>query len=102
MYQDPNRTHRYYIHLWSYRSFTFTIILSSFCEELATYMESWDSSVDVATDYVLDGQGIGFRFPAGARNVPLLHGFQTVCGAHQASYPMGKGDLSPGNKAVGA
>jgi hypothetical protein len=43
---------------------------------------SSDSSVSTA-------KGYGFNSWQGKR-FPLLHSVQTVCGAHRASYPMGK------------
>jgi hypothetical protein len=61
-----------------------------------------DNSVDVATGCKLDDRMIGFRFPAGIGNFSLRHRVQTDSGAHPASYPMGTGGSSPGDKAVRA
>jgi hypothetical protein len=56
-----------------------------------------DSSVCIATNYLLDGRGFGVRFPTGARDNSLLHHVQTS----EASYQMGTGNLSPGIKRPG-
>jgi hypothetical protein len=45
---------------------------------------------------------IGVRFPAGARDVSLLHSVHTGSGAHLASYPMHTGGDFPEGKAAGA
>jgi hypothetical protein len=42
------------------------------------------------------------RVPELARDFSLLHSAQTVSEAHSNSYPVGKGDISPGVKATGA
>jgi hypothetical protein len=42
--------------------------------------------VCIATDYGLDGRGVGVRAPAGA--ILFLHVVQTGSGTHSASYPM--------------
>jgi hypothetical protein len=47
--------------------------------------------------YGLDGRAL---IPGRGKRFLLLHGFQT--GAHPASYPMGKGALSPEGKTAGA
>jgi hypothetical protein len=60
------------------------------------------SSVDMATDCGLKDRMIGIRFPAGAGNFSLHHRFQTISGAHTASYPMDTGGCFPGSKATGA
>jgi hypothetical protein len=61
-----------------------------------------DSSVNIATDYGLDGRIIGVRIPAEAGNFSLRHRVQTTYGAHPASYQVGIGDPFPGGKAAGA
>jgi hypothetical protein len=48
----------------------------------------------------LNGQGIGFRFPEGARDIYLLYSVQTRSGANPASYPMGTRGTYPGSKAA--
>jgi hypothetical protein len=45
---------------------------------------SWDSWVGVATDWTSE-----VRFPAGERNVSLLHSIQSGSGAHTSSCPLG-------------
>jgi hypothetical protein len=49
------------------------------------------SSAGITTGYGLDCRGNGFRFPAEARDISLLHSVQTGSGAHPASHPMGTG-----------
>jgi hypothetical protein len=51
---------------------------------------------------IATGWTAGVRFPAGARDISLLHSFQTGSGAHPASYPMGTGSCFSGGKAAGA
>ena len=46
------------------------------------------SSVGIATDYGLDGPGIGKKIPVGTIFLALV---QTGPGAHPASYTMGTG-----------
>jgi hypothetical protein len=41
------------------------------------------------------GWTAGVRFPAGSRDIPVLHKVQTDSGAHPASYPMCTGGLFP-------
>jgi hypothetical protein len=61
-----------------------------------------DSSVGIVSGYGLDGQGSGVGFPAGARDVSLLHSVQTDPEAHKTSYPMGTGgSFSEGKAARG-
>jgi hypothetical protein len=43
------------------------------------------------SDYGLDDQAIGVRFPAGAKDFSCSLCFQTGSGAHPASCPMGAG-----------
>jgi hypothetical protein len=50
----------------------------------------------------MDGRGIRFRFPAGVRDVSLLHSVQTGSGAHPASSPVSAGRAFPVGKAAGA
>jgi hypothetical protein len=42
------------------------------------------------------------RFLAGVKDLSLFHSVQTGSGAHPASYPMGTGVFSPGNKVARA
>jgi len=51
----------------------------------------WDSAVDIATRYGLDGPGIESRWGGGARFSITA---QAGPGAHPASYRMGTGSLS--------
>jgi hypothetical protein len=51
--------------------------------------EVMGSSVCISTGYELGGREIGVRFPAGARNLSLLHSLDTRSGAHTVSYSMG-------------
>jgi hypothetical protein len=57
------------------------------------------SSGSIVSDYGLDDQAIGVRFPAGAKDFSCSLCVQTGSGAHPASCPMGTGVLSPGVKA---
>jgi hypothetical protein len=41
------------------------------------------------------------RFPAGAKHFCLFHSFQTGCGAHPASYPIGTGGKAAGAVVAG-
>jgi hypothetical protein len=57
-------------------------------------MESWDSSVGIATGYRLNDQGVGVEIPVGVRifNSPQHH---TGSGAHPTSYLMRTGGSLP-------
>jgi hypothetical protein len=57
------------------------------------------SSGSIVSDYGLDDQAIGVRFPSGAKDFSCSHCVQTGSGAHPASCPMGSRVLSPGVKA---
>jgi hypothetical protein len=70
------------------------------CSLYIHYGRSWDSEVGMATVYGLDSRGFGVRFPAEARDFSLLHSFQTISGAHPASYPVA--GCFPGYRAPGA
>jgi len=50
----------------------------------------WDSSVGIAARYRLDGPGIVWGGGGGGFSTP----FQTIPGAHPASYTMGTGSFS--------
>jgi hypothetical protein len=66
----------------------------------ATYFKrSRDSSGSIVSDYGMDDRAIGFRFPAGAKNVSSILCVQNSSGAHPASCPMGTGGPFPGGKA---
>jgi hypothetical protein len=45
------------------------------------------NAIGIATDYGLDGRGVGIRVPVRAKFFPL-HVIQTGSGAQPASYPM--------------
>jgi hypothetical protein len=51
-------------------------------------VKSRDSSVGIATGYVLDDRGVGVRVPVG-QEFSLLHLVQTGSGVHPTSYLMG-------------
>jgi hypothetical protein len=57
------------------------------------------SSVGIATDDGLDGRG---SIPGKSKSFSLLPSFQTGCGAHPASYPLGSLGSFPEGKAAGA
>jgi hypothetical protein len=57
-----------------------------------------DSSVGIATGYRLNGRG---SVPGRTKDVSLLHSVQTRSGAHQASYPVSTGALSPEEERPG-
>jgi hypothetical protein len=57
----------------------------------AVNVDDWDSSVGIAMGYMLDGLGIEVRFPARARDLSLLHSFQTGSGVQPAPYLKGNG-----------
>jgi hypothetical protein len=64
-----------------------------------TYItRSRDSSVSIVSDYGLDNQAIGVRFPAGAKDFSSSLCVQTGSGAHPASCPMVTGGPFPGSK----
>jgi hypothetical protein len=65
-------------------------------------MKSRDSSVCIATGYVLDDRGSRGLFPEGAGNFSLHHRVQNGSGAHPASYLMGTTGSFPGGKVAGA
>jgi hypothetical protein len=67
----------------------------------ANFKKSWDSSVDIATDYELDDRMIKVRILAEAANFSLEHCIQTGSGVHPASYPMCTGGSFPGGKVAG-
>jgi hypothetical protein len=52
------------------------------------------SSVGTATEYRLDIQGSGVRFPSESRDFSLFHIVQTGSEAHPASYRVGSGFFS--------
>jgi hypothetical protein len=54
------------------------------------------SSVGIAKDWTT-----GVQYQARARNLSLLHGFQTGSGAHLVSYKIGTRGSFPGVKAAG-
>jgi hypothetical protein len=62
---------------------------------------SKDSSIDIATDYGLDGRSsmAGVRFPARIRNISLLYSVHTGFGAHLTSYPTHIGASFPWYKS---
>jgi hypothetical protein len=60
------------------------------------------SAVDIVTAYGPDDRGIGVPCPGRGKELSLLHIVQTSFGSHPASYTMGTGALSPGNKTAGA
>jgi hypothetical protein len=64
------------------------------------HLESWDSSVSIATGYRLDNRGVGVRVLVGSE-FSLLHLVQTGSGVHPASYPMGTGSSFPRVKQPG-
>jgi hypothetical protein len=51
------------------------------------------------SDYGLDDQAFGVRFPAGSKDFSSSLCVQTGSGAHPASCTMGTGVLSPGVKS---
>jgi hypothetical protein len=63
------------------------------------YVQSRDSSVGIATDYGMDGGGVGVQIPAGAR----IFSF-TLCRPAQGPIqpPMGMGGYFPKGKAAEA
>jgi hypothetical protein len=71
----------------------------SVCHVLS-HRSSWDSSVDIATGYALDGRGIWVQLPTGTKDSYLS--VQTGSGAHPATYPMGIGGSFPGGKVARA
>jgi hypothetical protein len=56
---------------------------------ISTSRKSRNDSVGIAMAYGLDDRGIGVRFPAGERDLFLLHSVQTGSDAHPASSAMG-------------
>jgi hypothetical protein len=73
-----------------------------FLNVITLMFKSCDSSVGIATGYVLDDRGFRVRFPVGAGNFSLHHRVQNGSGTHPASFPMGTGGSFPGSKAAGA
>jgi hypothetical protein len=71
-----------------YRTFTYIEILILFNTNIC--LGSRDSTVGIATGFVLDGQGIRVRVPVGTRFSPP-HVVQAYLSAHPASYPMDTG-----------
>jgi hypothetical protein len=63
--------------------------------------ESRDSAVGIAAGYWLDGQRVGVRLPAEARDFSLLHSAQTDPGTLPTSYTMGSGGCFREGKAAG-
>jgi hypothetical protein len=63
-----------------------------------TLQKSRNSSVGIATGWVLDGPGF---IADGARDFCLLHSVLTGSGFHPASYAMGTGDCFLGIKWLG-
>jgi hypothetical protein len=61
---------------------------------------SRDSAVSIATDYGVDGGGVGVRVPVRSE-FSLLHIVQTDSGAQPASYPMGTRGSFPEGKVAG-
>jgi hypothetical protein len=59
-------------------------------------------SVGKVTGYRLDGRGIGVLFPAGARNISVLHSAQTGSRVKPASYTMDIRIPFPESKGAGA
>jgi hypothetical protein len=57
---------------------------------------SWHSTVGIATDYRLDGQGTRNQAQLEASFFLSLHVAQTSSGAHPASYPISAGGFSSG------
>jgi hypothetical protein len=68
---------------------------------MSIYIGSRDSAVGIAIDYGMDDRGGGVRI-AVDQECSLLHSVQTGSEAHPASYPMGTGRSSPGDKVAGA
>jgi hypothetical protein len=62
---------------------------------------SQNSSVGIGTDYGLDDQMIGGRFPAGAGNFSFQHRVQTGSGTRPVLYPMRTEGSFPGGKTAG-
>jgi hypothetical protein len=60
------------------------------------------SSIGKAAVCTLDGGGIVVLFPAGAKDLSLLHIVQIRRGAHQFSYEIIVGDSFPWGKAAGS
>jgi hypothetical protein len=57
------------------------------------------SSVSIMSDYGLDDQAIGVRYPAEVEGFLPLASVQTGSLANSASYPVGAGGPFPGAKA---
>jgi hypothetical protein len=72
--------------------FTIPFLLAA----IPVYIEamSRDSSIGIATGKA------GVRFPARARDFPLLHSVQTGSGAHPSSYPIDAGGSFHGGKVA--
>jgi hypothetical protein len=60
--------------------------------------KSRDSSVGIASGYVLDSWGL---IPGRGKGFSLLHRVQIGSRAHPASYPIGTGGSFPGGKTLG-
>jgi hypothetical protein len=59
---------------------------------------SRDSTVGIATSYMLDGQGSS---PDRSRDFSLLHNVETVPGVHPYAYPIGTGGPFLGGNKTG-
>lgn len=60
----------------------------------------WDSTIDIATGYGLDNQGVGIRVPV-RQEFSLLKVIQAGSGVHPASYLVGTGGSFSGVKQPG-
>jgi hypothetical protein len=68
---------------------------------LKTQQDNRDSAVDIVARLVAGNRGIVFRFQSAVRDLSVLRGVQTGCGAQPAIYTMGTDDLFPGVKWFG-
>jgi hypothetical protein len=83
---------------------TFLVIFNIFCFFSNYYWGitmGLDRSVSTATVYGLRNGGIGFWFPAGAKDPSFLHSVQTRPEAHPASWIMCTGGSLPGIRRPG-
>jgi hypothetical protein len=75
--------------------------IGSVSEIVFIYAQKTESLSLIATGYGLNERGNGVRFPAGTRDLSLLHSVQTGPVAHLSSCSAGTRGSSPGVKRQG-
>jgi hypothetical protein len=76
------------------------MLINNTTESYIDYMQTCRAGIAQSVHRLSIGWMAGVRFPAGARDISILHSLHTGSGAHPA-YPLRTGALSPGIKRPG-